>query len=193
MVEFLFVEEAAEDKKGVELLEYLQDRLPRLLGHAKKLVQAGWHMDLTIGGFLFEPPDTVMAEIEKASDQKADLDEYLEAALEEHLRNLGIEDQFHLSPARPLAEVEEAAAKLFDRVWYEHTLVMLNSPGYDRAKEAREHPDIEEGRLRNMQRIEQEGLEEGFPCEDDFEWGMISGKLSALRWALGDEWDDLDT
>lgn len=26
-----------------------------------------------------------------------------------------------------------------------------------------------------------------------FDWGMINGKLSALRWALGDEWDMLDT
>lgn len=27
----------------------------------------------------------------------------------------------------------------------------------------------------------------------DFEWGMINGKLSAIRWMLGDDWDMLDT
>lgn len=44
-----------------------------------------------------------------------------------------------------------------------------------------------------MKRAEEElGTEELGPWTD-FEWGMINGKLSAIRWVLGDEWDMLDT
>ena len=31
------------------------------------------------------------------------------------------------------------------------------------------------------------------PPHDTFVWAMINGKLSALRWVMGDDWDMLDT
>ncbi|WP_179232967.1 hypothetical protein [Paenibacillus rigui] len=53
--------------------------------------------------------------------------------------------------------------------------------------------DIWEGALRAAAMVEERlGIDNLGPW-DDFEWGMINGKLSALRWVLGDEWDMLDT
>ena len=43
----------------------------------------------------------------------------------------------------------------------------------------------------NANRIEQEHDDLG-PW-DDFEWGMINGKIAALNWIFGDDWDTLDT
>jgi hypothetical protein len=56
-------------------------------------------------------------------------------------------------------------------------------------------PEIWKGALRAAEKVraryDVEGGELG-PF-DEFEWGMICGKLSALRWVLGSDWDDLDT
>jgi hypothetical protein len=63
-------------------------------------------------------------------------------------------------------------------------------------KDHRKRPiqrDVWEGALKAAARVEKEyGLEHLGPWSD-FEWGMINGKLSALRWVLGDDWDMLDT
>jgi hypothetical protein len=53
--------------------------------------------------------------------------------------------------------------------------------------------DVWEGALKAAAKVEKKyGLENLGPW-DDFEWGMLNGKLSALRWALADDWDMLDT
>lgn len=57
-------------------------------------------------------------------------------------------------------------------------------------------PDIKKGMLAAMKRVETKyggraALRNYY--KNDFEWGMMNGKLSALRWVLGSDWDFLDT
>lgn len=81
---------------------------------------------------------------------------------------------------------------MFDRVWYNRSL------NYDfRLKEAGNEAELDrhaEVAKPARRRVEERfgGLENLGPY-DDFEWGMVNGKLSALRWVLGSEWDFLDT
>jgi len=53
--------------------------------------------------------------------------------------------------------------------------------------------EIWKGALKAAKKAEKELGSADIGPYDDFEWGMISGKLSALRWAMGDDWDNLDT
>jgi hypothetical protein len=53
--------------------------------------------------------------------------------------------------------------------------------------------NIWEGALAAAKRVEKEFGKENLGPWTDFEWGMINGKLSALNWVMGEEWDMLDT
>lgn len=77
-------------------------------------------------------------------------------------------------------EINEYLDEALDKVWY-----MRSHPC--------DIPNIEEGRLKAIERIEKEYPEtkEGF---DDWECGFWNGVLGTLRWVLGDEEkDNLDT
>jgi hypothetical protein len=55
--------------------------------------------------------------------------------------------------------------------------------------------EIVEGMRRAQKRVEEQyGKDELLRhVESDFAWGMLSGKVSAIRWILGYEWDMLDS
>ena len=111
------------------------------------------------------------------------------AALAKHFPNdfddMLEEFDFHEEP-RNWKEIREAEEKMFDRVWYERKLVGMQREGAEgehyRALSASGRAEVEA----------KYGVENLGPYTE-FEWGMINGKLSALRWVTGSEWDSLDT
>ena len=80
-----------------------------------------------------------------------------------------------------------AEQKFFDMVWYNRHQCLL-----ERNKTFNEkHPSWKGAKVAEK-RIEKKYGKENL-IFDDFEWGMVSGKLSAIRWVLGEDWDVLDT
>ncbi|MFJ3374844.1 PIN domain-containing protein [Pseudomonas sp. NPDC086112] len=139
------------------------------------------------------------------SSYSINLNAYLNEMAPEWIEELQAEYEFEDEPRR-LSELLEEEQKLSRQVWYnrhwgrriaieEGRIKVLPEAQYSRSPYK---PDeildtIWKGALEAAKRTEDElGLENLGPW-DDFEWGMINGKLSAIRWMLGFEWDMLDT
>jgi hypothetical protein len=95
------------------------------------------------------------------------------------------EFDFHEEP-RNWDEIRTAEEELFDRIWYQRSV----NHEYDGGIDVETHRRIAgPGRSR----VEAKYGVENLGPYTDFEWGMLNGKLSALRWVTGSEWDFLDT
>jgi hypothetical protein len=107
---------------------------------------------------------------------------------------------------RGLMEILEAEDLLFHQVWYnrhwnmrigieEGAIKVVDKETYPRPAGAQEtiQRDVLKGAKKAALNVERRYGKKNLGPWDDFEWGMINGKLSALRWILGDEWDMLDT
>ncbi len=122
------------------------------------------------------------------------------------LRELEWEESYSEEP-RGLSEIMETQHVLARQVWYNRHLSLRYGvengdvrviTGTEFAKLDGYHPEvivdeIWEGALAAAKLAEEELGRNRLGPWDDFEWGMINGKLSALRWVLGDDWDMLDT
>lgn len=103
-------------------------------------------------------------------------------------------NRYQLQPsARTEAEILEAEQEIFDRVWYVRSMVHSDE------ETANLPDDIRKKMLTNRAIVEDMyGREElckpiGPGHQKAWDYGYINGKLAALRWVLGDEWDNLDT
>ena len=107
---------------------------------------------------------------------------------------------------RGLTEILEAEDLLFHQVWYNRhwnmridiekgKIKIVDKETFPDTSSARKtiQKDVLEMALKAARNVEHRYGKKNLGPWDDFEWGMINGKLSALRWILGDEWDMLDT
>ncbi|WP_245503909.1 PIN domain-containing protein [Rhizobium laguerreae] len=122
---------------------------------------------------------------------------------EDWLEDIDAEFNWIQEPRR-LSEILEAARLLERQVWYnrhwnlrvaidEGDARIVTKEEWDATGTGNCNDLITEGTwkaaLESARRTEEEvGIENLGPWTD-FEWGMLNGKLSALRWIMGEEWD----
>jgi hypothetical protein len=91
---------------------------------------------------------------------------------------------------RSIEEIAEVANEFCEKIWFDRHMVRREKMAS--GKEMCD-PEIWKAALASAEKvIAKYGLENLSPYSK-FDWGMLNGKLSALRWVMGDEWDMLDT
>jgi hypothetical protein len=100
-----------------------------------------------------------------------------------------LDDKYEIAP-RSMEEVADVAEEFVEKIWFDRHLSLRY-----RVEQGIETvaPQIWVGALKSAERVIRKYGEENLGPYSDFEWGMLNGKLSALRWVLGEEWDMLDT
>lgn len=108
---------------------------------------------------------------------------------------------------RSATEISAAIEELITKIWYDRHQVTRQKieRGWVKIVEEETYPrphgrgretiqrDVWEGAQRSAKRVEKRyGLENLGPWSK-FDWGMMNGKVSALRWVLGEDWDELYT
>ena len=112
---------------------------------------------------------------------------------------------------RSLSEMLEATDRLTTEVWHnrnmntqwaidhgKHFIVSKEEWDAGIAKDRRYGQThtidtIWKGALKSCSKARKRLGEGNYGPYSHFEWGMVNGKLSALRWVLGEDWDELYT
>ena len=139
----------------------------------------------------------------RKSEYFINLTEALRTINPEIIEEFEIEDNWEYEP-RGITEIWEIEKELEQKIWYNRHQIRAEKIESGEIKIInRIHSDIVnanstiikeiwEGAKKSALKVEEKYGKENLQW-DDFEWGMINGKLSALRWAMGDDWHSLYT
>ncbi|MFZ3174685.1 MAG: PIN domain-containing protein [Thiobacillus sp.] len=108
---------------------------------------------------------------------------------------------------RGLTEMLKAMDTLTQQIWYNRhmnrayliekgKIKVVDRATWEKGKRDNQHEIIDEiwkGAHKAARATEKRLGKDNVGPWTDFEWGMLNGKLSALRWMLGEDWDELYT
>ena len=182
------------DLERVELKKHAKENIGVDIFHLERLVSIlNWpQMYGTRLKFLEIPisKEEEIAYLENVNKRQYDSIQKRIDDLYRYIRCDKADEEFWEFTSRSEEEISMALKEMEDKVWYqrhlflkyrlENGLITCDEKVWKRALKAADKV------------VDQYGENELGPYTD-FEWGMINGKLSALRWLLGYEWDMLDT
>lgn len=115
-----------------------------------------------------------------------------------------IDEEWAFEP-RSLTEILKMENELMEKIWYDrHQMRAYNiETGKTKLIDRKDYDsktshntivkDIWSGALKAAKQVERRYEKKNLGTYNDFEWGILNGKMSAIRWVTGDEWDNLDT
>jgi len=131
------------------------------------------------------------------------LSESLHRIRPELVSDIMMEEEFHFE-TRAFKDILEAEEELEQKIWYNRHQIRAEKIEASEIKlinrkdftiESAQNTivkEIWEGAKKSAKRVEKKYGKENL-LWDDFDWGMLNGKLSALRWVMGEDWDSLYT
>ncbi len=105
-------------------------------------------------------------------------------------RNYEYNESSDILKERSEDEINSFLDEFTDKIWYDRHQLLKS---LDEEKSTNVDHEIWADAVAAAKKVEDRYGIENLGPYSDFEWGMINGKLSTLRWIVGLEWDMLDT